>query len=78
MDTSMETIDLPREVNLGGLRMQTREPVRLPIQIRVTEAQMDQDSPLVNRIGTLFYLWGTPIIMRSREARRPRPDRSPT
>ncbi len=62
MDTAMEVIDLPREVNLGGLRMQTREPVRLPIQIRVTETQMDQDSPLVNRIGTIFYLWGTPII----------------
>jgi ABC-type uncharacterized transport system involved in gliding motility auxiliary subunit len=62
MDTAMETIDLPREVNLGGLRMQTREPVRLPIQIKVTEAQMDQDSPLVNRIGAVFYLWGTPVI----------------
>jgi hypothetical protein len=61
LDSAMETIDLPREVNLGGLRMQTREPVRLPIQIRVTESQMDQDSPLVNRIGTLFYLWGTPV-----------------
>lgn len=61
MDMSMETIDLPREVNLGGLRMQTREPVRLPIQIRVTEGQMYQDSPLVNRIGSLFYLWGTPL-----------------
>jgi ABC-type uncharacterized transport system involved in gliding motility auxiliary subunit len=64
MDNSMETIDLPREVNLGGLRMQTREPVRLPIQIRVTESQMLQDSPLVNRIGTLFYLWGTPVVTR--------------
>ena len=60
-DSSMETIDLPREVNLGGLRMQTREPVKVPMQIRVTEAQMLQDSPLVNRIGQLFYLWGTPI-----------------
>ncbi len=62
MDSSMETIDLPREVNMGGLRMQTREPVRLPIQIRVTETQMNQDSPLVNRIGAVFYLWGTPIL----------------
>ncbi|MEN8007059.1 MAG: GldG family protein [Candidatus Krumholzibacteriota bacterium] len=62
MDTSSETINLPREVNLGGLRMQTQEPVRLPIQIRVTEAQMDQDSPLVNRIGAVFYLWGTPVL----------------
>jgi len=61
LDEALETIDRPREVNLGGLRMQTREPVRLPIQIRVTESQMDQDSALVNRIGTLFYLWGTPV-----------------
>jgi len=63
LDTSMEVIDLPREVNLGGLRMQTREPVQLPVQIRVTETQMLQDSPLVNRIGTLFYLWGTPVLL---------------
>jgi hypothetical protein len=62
MDAAMEVIDLPREVNLGGLRMQTREPVRLPIQIRVTETQMDQGSPLVNRIGAIFYLWGTPVL----------------
>ncbi len=61
MDSAMETIDLPREVNLGGLRMQTREPVKVPLQIRVTEAQMAQDSPLTNRIGSVFYLWGTPI-----------------
>ncbi len=60
-DSSMETIDLPREVNLGGMRMQTREPVKLPIQIKVSENQMLQDSPLVNRISQLFYLWGTPI-----------------
>ncbi len=61
MDTAMEVINLPREVNLGGLRMQTQEPVRLPIQIRVTEAQMNQDSPLVNRISSIFFLWGTPV-----------------
>jgi len=63
MDTASEVINLPREVNLGGLRMQTQEPVRLPIPIRVTEAQMNQDSPLVNRIGAVFFLWGTPIII---------------
>ncbi|MGD9546221.1 MAG: Gldg family protein [Candidatus Krumholzibacteriia bacterium] len=62
-DANMETIDLPREVNLGGLRMQTREPVKVPMQIRVTEDQMLQDSPLVNRIGSLFYLWGTPVTV---------------
>jgi len=62
-DMAHETIDLPREVNLGGLRMQTREPVKLPMQIRVTETQMDQDSALVNRIGQLFYIWGTPVTV---------------
>ncbi|MDX2472827.1 MAG: GldG family protein [Candidatus Krumholzibacteria bacterium] len=61
-DSAMETIDLPREVNIGGLRMQTREPVKVPIQISVTEAQMNQDSPLTNRIGSVFFLWGTPIV----------------
>jgi hypothetical protein len=34
----------------------------VPLQIRVTESQMAQDSPLTNRIGTVFYLWGTPIV----------------
>jgi len=61
LDSSMETIDLPREVNIGGLRMQTREPVKVPVQITVTESQMNQDSPLTNRIGSVFYLWGTPF-----------------
>lgn len=61
MDSAMEVIELPREVNLGGLRVQTREPVRAPIQIRVTESQMNPASPVVNRIAALFYLWGTPV-----------------
>lgn len=61
MDASMETIDMPREVNIGGLRMQVREPVKVAIQVRVTETQMGQDSMLTNRISAIFYLWGTPI-----------------
>ncbi len=61
MDSAMEVIELPREVNLGGLRVQTREPVRVPMQIRVAGTQMDASSPVVNRIGSLFYLWGTPV-----------------
>ncbi len=73
LDANSQVLDLPREVNLGGLRMQTREPVRLPIQIRVTEDQMNQDSPLTNRIGSLFYLWGTPGDHRPGQAGRARP-----
>ncbi len=62
MDANMETIELPREVNMGGLRMQTRDPVRMPMQIRVTETQMNQDSPITNRVSGLFALWATPVI----------------
>ncbi len=61
MDTSMEVIDLPREVNLGGMRMQTSEPVKLPMQIKVSETQMSQESGLTNRIAQVFFLWGTPV-----------------
>jgi ABC-2 type transport system permease protein len=62
MDTNMEVIDLPREVNLGGMRMQTSEPVKLPMQIKVPEAQMSQESGLTNRIAQVFFLWGTPVL----------------
>ncbi len=64
-DANMETLELPREVNLGGLRMQTREPVQAPMQIRVTEDQFKQDLPVTNRISQLLYLWGTPVTVDS-------------
>ncbi len=62
MDLNMEVIDLPKEVNLGGLRMQTTEPVKLPMQIKVPESQMSQESGLTNRIAQVFFLWGTPVL----------------
>jgi ABC-type uncharacterized transport system involved in gliding motility auxiliary subunit len=62
MDLNMEVIDLPKEMNLGGLRMQTTEPVKLPMQIKVPETQMSQESGLTNRIAQVFFLWGTPVL----------------
>lgn len=62
MDANMEVIELPREVNLGGMRMQTSEPVKLPMQIKVPESQMSQESGLTNRIAQIFFLWGTPVL----------------
>lgn len=61
MDLNMEVIELPREVNLGGLRMQTSDPVKLPMQIKVPEAQMSQEVGLTNRIAQTFFLWATPV-----------------
>lgn len=61
LDLNSQMLELPREVNLGGLRMQVREPVDSPVQVRITQDQVNQDQPVTNHIGALLYLWGTPI-----------------
>lgn len=61
LDQNSQMLELPREVNLGGLRMQVREPVDTPVQIRITQDQVNGDQPVTNHIGQLLYLWGTPI-----------------
>jgi len=61
LDLNSTMLELPREVNLGGMRMQVREPVDLPVQIRITQDQVNQDQPVTNHIGSLLYLWGTPV-----------------
>jgi ABC-type uncharacterized transport system involved in gliding motility auxiliary subunit len=43
--------------------MQTREPVDAPIQIRITQDQINQDVPVTNHLGQLLYLWGTPVTI---------------
>jgi ABC-2 type transport system permease protein len=61
MDRNSQMLELPREVNLGGLRMQVREPVDAPVQVRITQDQVNQDAAITNHIGQLLYLWGTPV-----------------
>jgi ABC-type uncharacterized transport system involved in gliding motility auxiliary subunit len=61
LDRNDQMLELPREVNLGGMRMQVREPVKAPVQIRITQDQVNQDQPVTNHIGDLLYLWGTPV-----------------
>jgi len=69
-DANLQVLEVPRQTNLGGLRLQTREPVRAPIQIQVTETQMNSESALTNRIGTLLYLWGTHLEVNESELAR--------
>lgn len=61
LDQNSQMLQLPREVNLGGMRMQVREPVETPVQIRITQDQVNRDQPVTNHIGELLYLWGTPV-----------------
>ncbi len=70
MDSSLQVLSIPRTQNLGGLRFQTSEPVRAPIQVLVTQTQMNADSPVTNRIGSLLYLWGTPLQLNDSELAR--------
>jgi ABC-2 type transport system permease protein len=70
MDSSLQVLSVPRTQNIGGLRLQTSEPVRAPIQVLVTETQMSSASPLTNRISSLLYLWGTPLELNDSELSR--------
>jgi len=61
MDASSQVLSVPRTQNIGGMRFQTNEPVRLPIQIQVTDTQMNADAAISNRISALLYLWGSAL-----------------
>ncbi|MBC8366657.1 GldG family protein [bacterium] len=70
-DAEHETLTIPRQSNLGGMTIQTAEPVRVPMQIGVRGEQLNRDVSITNRIESLFYPWGTdvqvdPIKMASR------------
>lgn len=61
MDENLVVLSVPRTQNIGGLRFQSTEPVRLPVQVMISADQMNQEAAVSNRIGGLLYLWGTPI-----------------
>jgi ABC-type uncharacterized transport system involved in gliding motility auxiliary subunit len=60
-DAEHETLTIPRQSNLGGMTIQTAEPVRVPMQIAVRGEQLNRDVPITNRIEALFYPWGTDV-----------------
>jgi ABC-type uncharacterized transport system involved in gliding motility auxiliary subunit len=61
-DAENEVLSIPRTQNLMGMRVQTAEPVRAPMQIAVRGDQFNREIDITNRIETLFYLWGTDIM----------------
>ena len=62
-DVEQEVISIPRQQNIGGMRFQTAEPVRAPMQIAVRGEQMNRDVSITNRIEQVFYLWGTDLAI---------------
>lgn len=69
-DNSLQVLSVPRTQTVGGLRFQTNEPVRAPMQILVPQPQMDAKTSLTNRIGSLLYLWGTPVTLNTADLAR--------
>lgn len=59
MDTNLETLAIPSERNVGGLRLQVNEPVQAPVQIKITPDQLNEDTSIANGLGSLLYLWGS-------------------
>jgi len=62
MDNNQEMLSVPTQRNIGGLFNATVEtPVKLPIQIKITDQNMNPDVSITNRVGSLLYLWGSAL-----------------
>jgi len=60
MDKNQEMISIPTRQTIGGFLSATVEtPVKLPIQIKITDQAMNSDLSITNRVGSLLYLWGS-------------------
>ncbi len=63
MDTEMEILNVQFPQRIGGLfNAMVSTPVKLPIQIRVPDRNLNSEVSITNRIGGLLYLWGSPLI----------------
>ena len=69
-DSSLQVLSVPRTETVKGMRFQTNEPVSAPMQILVPQPQMNADASLANRIGSLLYLWGTPVRLKAADLAR--------
>jgi len=64
MDSDQEVLSIPLRKTLGGFMTTTvMTPVKLPVQIRVTPANMNPEVSITNNVGALLYLWGTALTV---------------
>ena len=63
MDANPEVLAIPSERNLGGMRVQVNEPVQVPVQIKVTSDQLNEDTSIANGLGSMLYLWGSRLVI---------------
>ena len=62
MDNNQEMLSIPTQQTIGGFLTATvQTPVKLPIQIKITDQEMNGDVSITNRVGALLYLWGSSL-----------------
>lgn len=62
MDNNQEMLSIPTQQTIGGFLTATvQTPVKLPIQIKVTDQEMNSKVSITNRVGALLYLWGSSL-----------------
>lgn len=72
MDRSLARLSIPSRRTIGGfISIEGRTPVDIPIQILVTDQNMNHEVSITDRLDSVLYLWGTRLNIsedRIREA----------
>jgi ABC-type uncharacterized transport system involved in gliding motility auxiliary subunit len=59
MDDQFELISIMSNAQMGPFAMQV--PVKVPMQIRLTDSSLNKDVSITNRLDSLFYIWGSSL-----------------
>ena len=59
IDEQSDVINLSGGSRVGPFELSV--PVKIPIQILLTQSEMNQDVSITSNLSTLFYLWGTSV-----------------
>ena len=64
MDTSSQVINIqvPKKLS-GAMQALVDVAVKFPFQILVPSENLNQELPITNRIGSLFYIWGGAVTI---------------
>ncbi|MFH0731688.1 MAG: Gldg family protein [Candidatus Omnitrophota bacterium] len=63
MDSQVDIVSLTGSKLFGVIPISA--PVKLPIQVKIISDQMNKDVSITSRLSTMFYLWGTAVVVDS-------------
>lgn len=68
MDEQNDTISISGSMNFGPFEVSI--PVKVPVQILVTEEQMNSDVSITSRLSRFLYLWGSALEVDENKIRQ--------